>query len=113
MNRSTAMQPYVTPRGVALALLASGLGVFAVLAGSPTIAVLASAAIAWVLGGMLLHRWPDPDFAVSLNAVRVVEGDSVTLTVDVSSDREVPWLEIELEASDDLPVVGDITAPHS
>ncbi|MDG2114078.1 MAG: DUF58 domain-containing protein, partial [Actinomycetota bacterium] len=102
------VQPYITPRGVALTLVAVGLGVFSVVAGQPATAVVAVAALAWVTGGMLLHRWPHPAISARLSNERVVEGDVLELIVDVESVDEIPWLEVEVETSDDLPVVAGV-----
>lgn len=102
------MQPYITPRGVALTLVAVGLGVFSVIAGQPATGVIAVAALAWVTAGMLLHRWPDPKVTAHLSHERVVEGDLLDLIVDVESVDEIPWLEVEVETSNDLPVAGGV-----
>ena len=104
------MQPFITPRGVALTLLGSGLGLFSVIAGRPTTAIIAVGVLAWVVVGALGHRWPDPEVSASLSTNRVVEGDTLDLYVDVGTAVAIPWLEIEVETGDDLPLVAGIAS---
>lgn len=102
------MQRFITIRGLAVLLLGVGLGLYAVIAGKPTASIAALAAISWVVLGTAMHRWPEPHFSNEVSAERVVEGDIVELLVAVSSEVDIPWLEIEVETSDDLPVVGGV-----
>jgi len=102
------VQPFITPRGLGLAILSAAVGAFAVLTGQQPTAVLAAALLAWVTVGVLLHRWPDLRVAASLTDDRVVEGDVVDLVVDIESTTSIPWLEVEVVTPDDLPVVGGV-----
>ncbi len=102
------VQGYITPRGLGLAILSATVGAFSVLTGHQPSAVLAAALLAWVTVAVLLHRWPDLRVAARLSEERVVEGDIVDLVVEISSTASIPWLEVEVVTSDDLPVVGGV-----
>lgn len=100
MNRQTS------PRFVILLLGGVAGLILAVIAGSVTLAVLASPAVVLATISATTHRWPDLE--ISLHApVRAVEGDRIDLVATVRSDVTVAWLHLELELPADLePVDG-------
>jgi len=112
MPRSGGTDPtirrFTTYRGLALALLSSAGCMVAVLTGQPVAAVFGATMLAWPISGVLLHRWPAPNVDARLARDRVVEGDTVDLLVTVDTDVDIPWLAVEVECPDDLPVLGGI-----
>ena len=101
MNRQTS------PRFVILLLGGVAGLVIAVIAGSPTLAVLAAPAIALTTIAALFHRWPDLE--LSLEApIRGVEGDTINLVVTAESKIGIPWLALEFELPPDLEPVDGI-----
>ena len=101
MNRQTTSRFTVLLLGGVAGLLVG------VVAGAPTIAILAAPAVLLTTIASLTHRWPDLDVTLEV-PVRAVEGDRVDLTVTAASKVGIEWLHLELELPPDIEPVDGI-----
>ncbi len=91
------MNRQVSSRLYSLVLLAVLVGLAAVALQRLALAPLALALAATPVLALLSWRWPQLEIEFRLSSPRVVEGDTLFLVVEVSSDSPVPWVDIELD----------------
>lgn len=74
--------------------------------GRPEIVLLVAPVVAVVVGGSIMHEWPELTVGVRAAEVRAVEGDDMEFLVEIRSSTGVPWLEIDLELPPDFEAVA-------
>jgi len=97
----------VTPLGIALLTVSAWVVSLAALTARPEL-FLAALPPALVLSLAMLRRSPEFSVAHELSADRVIEGDSVTVTVTVTARSAIPLLEV----LDVLPREGEPVSGH-
>ncbi len=90
------MQVRISPRLVPYLVLGGGGLLLALLLGRPEAAALGLPFLAAALAGVLFAAVPELRASVALSAERVVEGETVDLELEVTSTREIPWLQVQL-----------------
>ena len=90
------MRVRVSPRLVPYLVLGGGGLLLALLLGRPEPAALGLPFLAAALVGVLTAEAPELRASAELSAERVVEGEAVDLELEVTSGREVPWLQAQV-----------------
>jgi uncharacterized protein (DUF58 family) len=110
---------YLTPKLLGYAFLAAA-GCLAGLAlGRPEPALLGSPFLFAIVIGAALNRWPAVRASTRVLAERVLEGDSVTVEIELRSATAIPHLEVTLRVPEGLelvdgpPVVALALAPET
>lgn len=96
------MNRHLSVRLPGLLLLALGTAVAALALRRPALVALAVAFAAVPALGLVTWRWPRIELAVGLSARRVVEGDVLDIVVEVGSDVDLAWVDVEVEPAPGL-----------
>jgi len=76
------------------------------LIGRPELLALTAPFLVATLATLLVHRASRPDVVLRFESRRVIEGDRVDLHVEITSDVDLPRVEVEVEFSDGLTALS-------
>jgi len=88
-------------------LILSVLGLaIAMLADKPEVLALAAPFIVATLASLATHRFGEPSVVLRFSSIRVIEGDTFQIQVEIQSEVDLPRVETELVLSDGLTPVS-------